>query len=72
MNLSSIAFLVLLGLALFVAGFVGVAVNECQLFQSRKARRYIRDYLVLLVLMDCVLILLVLWALPLWAPTWLR
>jgi hypothetical protein len=72
MNLSAIAFFVLMGLACIAAAFVGATVNQYQLYPCLMNRRRIRDALVLFVVLDCVLVLLVLWTLPLWAPTWLR
>lgn len=65
----NLVFLIVLGLAFLAAAWVGATINQYTAYPCSYNKRRILDAL---IVFDCVLVVLIVWTLPLWAPTWLR
>ena len=65
----NLIFMLVLGLALLVAGFIGASIHRYLSRCSPADHEYLLDAL---ILVDCILVVLAIWTLPLWSPAWLR
>jgi hypothetical protein len=64
----NIIFLLVIGLAFLAAAFIGATINQYLSYPCSYNQRRILDAAIVFM---CVLTVLVVWTLPLWAPTWL-